>query len=100
MSAHEYTQEQFESDCRERNRLFREKWGRDMEWDDVLASFGGRNLGQTHSLFTLIREGFYYCGHCDRIVELDDDTESPAKCPRCKKRTVEWQKPVELNETV
>jgi DNA-directed RNA polymerase subunit RPC12/RpoP len=58
----------------------------------------GANM--THSLFTLIREGFYYCFHCDKIVELGDDTESPAKCPRCKKRTVEWQKPVELNETV
>jgi rubrerythrin len=54
----------------------------------------------THSLFTLIREGYWFCFHCDKIVELGDDTESPAKCPRCKKRTVEWQKPVELNETV
>jgi len=67
MSAHEYTQEQYESDCRERNRLFRAKWGRDMEWDDVLASFGGRNLGQTQALPDYLSRNRFYPD--DGIVE-------------------------------
>jgi len=47
-----------------------------------------------HSLIQLCTEGFWFCWHCDRIVNLDLDHDSPARCPRCRKRTAEWQKPV------
>ena len=67
MSAHEYTQEQYESDCRERNRLFREKWGREMTFDDVLASFGGYHLGQTEALPDYLSRNRFYPD--DGIVE-------------------------------
>jgi rubrerythrin len=49
-----------------------------------------------YSLADLLQQGYWFCVHCDRIVALGDETESPAKCPRCSKITAIWQKPVSL----
>jgi hypothetical protein len=39
------TPDDYISSCEERNRQFKEKNGREMNYDDVIASFGGRPLG-------------------------------------------------------
>ena len=39
------TPDDYISACEERNRLFKEKNGREMNYDDVLASFGGYAMG-------------------------------------------------------
>ena len=50
-----------------------------------------------HSFKSCCEQGYWYCTRCEKIVVLGDEEESPAKCPRCKKKTAEWQVPVNLN---
>jgi len=45
-----------------------------------------------YSLTALCREGYFFCWHCSKIVVPNPNDET--KCPRCKKRTAEWQAPV------
>lgn len=41
-----------------------------------------------------LREGGWFCEHCDRVVSLPLDCDSPAACPRCRKRCAVWYPPV------
>lgn len=42
-----------------------------------------------------IHDGFFYCEHCNHVVELEPDLEflETHKCPRCKKWAVIWRVP-------
>jgi rubrerythrin len=51
-----------------------------------------------YSLTALASSGYWFCQHCQRIVILGDEAEPPAQCPRCHKRTVEWQEPVNTDQ--
>lgn len=52
----------------------------------------------------LAREGFFWCGHCHHVVELEERLVQSAldapsgsllrlKCPRCRHHEVEWRLP-------
>ena len=47
-----------------------------------------------------VRNGFWYCDHCDRIIleipEIAWDVMNPnlASCPHCHKRTAGWHPPL------
>lgn len=43
-------------------------------------------------------EGFWHCEHCDRVVHLAGDPESPARCPHCKRQTAVWHPPFLADE--
>jgi rubrerythrin len=49
-----------------------------------------------YSLTALVREGYWFCFRCEKIVVLGGEKESPAQCPRCRKLTAEWQNPINL----
>ena len=46
------------------------------------------------SLTKCAENGYWFCERCERIVNLSDDNDSPATCPRCRHKTAVWQKPV------
>lgn len=46
------------------------------------------------SLVKCARDGYWFCDHCCRVIPMDCDNDSPCKCPRCKKLTVQWRPPV------
>ncbi len=41
-------------------------------------------------------EGFFWCGHCNHVIDLDPECEvtQTYKCPRCRKWTVKWKFPM------
>jgi rubrerythrin len=51
---------------------------------------------QNYSLTELLRQGYWFCFHCSKIVILGEEKESPAQCPKCHRRTATWQHPVNL----
>ena len=51
-------------------------------------------MAKPASIIQFTQQGGWHCGHCGRVVFLPLDTESPAKCPRCKKWACEYYPPV------
>lgn len=49
---------------------------------------------RTHSISRFCRTGFWFCERCERIVQIPDDAESPARCPRCKKPFAVFTPPI------
>ncbi len=45
-------------------------------------------------LSALAEHGGWFCERCERYVNLGLDHSSPARCPRCGKRTAVWHPPV------
>jgi rubrerythrin len=54
------------------------------------------NRRKPASIKQFINQGGWHCGHCDRVVNLSLDTNEPANCPHCKKKTVTYYPPVNL----
>lgn len=55
----------------------------------------GRQAGQAKtSLGEFIRNGGWFCGRCDRVVNLPLDLDEPGSCPHCKKPTCKYHPPV------
>ena len=47
MSVIHYTEAAYKRDCEERNAAFKAKHGREMNYEDVLLSFGGQFVGHS-----------------------------------------------------
>ena len=48
----------------------------------------------SRNLVDLCFHGYWFCEHCDRIVDhLPAEAESPQRCPYCKKRMAVWKTP-------
>lgn len=50
------------------------------------------------SLLACVKNGYWFCVRCERVVLLCLDLDSPAICPICHKRTAVWQTPINLEE--
>jgi hypothetical protein len=52
--------------------------------------------GTNYSLTALVREGYYFCRRCERIVQPVHNVETLCDCPRCGHKTAEWQHPIDF----
>lgn len=50
------------------------------------------------SLGACLREGFYFCTRCERVLDANNvlGDEAPHTCARCRKAAVVWHPGIEL----